>query len=91
MNIFRKSIPALAISGALLLSLNLSAQTLPPAQPDPPKNWHAMDLKADGYYGISLTPAYQFLQGKKSKTVVVATIDSGIDTAQRDLASEKAG
>jgi len=83
MNIFRKLIPASIISGALLLSLNLKAQT--PAQPDPPKNWHTMDLKADGFYGISLVPAYQFVQGKKSKTVLVATIDSGIDTAQKDL------
>src|SRR5471030_1726120 len=85
MNIFRKLIPAPALFITLLLSLNLTAQTLPPAQPDPPKNWHTMDLKADGFYGISLVPAYQFVQGKKSKTVLVATIDSGIDTAQKDL------
>ncbi|OKS88848.1 S8 family serine peptidase [Mucilaginibacter polytrichastri] len=50
-----------------------------------PANWFALDVKADGYYGISLNQAYQFLKGKKSKTVVVSTIDSGIDTAQKDL------
>lgn len=44
-----------------------------------------MDLKKDGYYGVSLREAYQLLKGKKSKTVVVATIDSGIDTLQQDL------
>lgn len=44
-----------------------------------------MDLAADGQFGISLNKAYQVLKGKKSKTVVVATIDSGIDTAQADL------
>lgn len=54
---------------------------------DPPKNWHEMDLKTNGYYGVSLTPAYQFLKGKKSKTVVVTTVDSGIDTTQKDLES----
>ncbi|HEY9533267.1 MAG TPA: S8 family serine peptidase, partial [Mucilaginibacter sp.] len=52
-----------------------------------PKNWHQLDLKADGYYGISLNNAYNFLKGKKSKTVIVATIDSGIDTTQNDLKS----
>ncbi len=85
MNIYRKIIPVSSIFGALLLSFNLSAQTLPTAPPDPPKNWHTMDLKTDGYYGISLNNAYQFVKGKKSKTVVIATIDSGIDTAQKDL------
>jgi len=46
-----------------------------------------MDLKENGFYGISLKPAYLFLQGKKSKPVVIATIDSGIDTLQKDLKS----
>ena len=82
MNIFRQFIPGSVIAGALLLSLNTFAQT-----PDLPKNWHTMDLKADGYYGISLNNAYQFVKGKKSKTVVIATVDSGIDTAQKDLKS----
>jgi cell wall-associated protease len=63
------------------------SQQLPPFQPDPPKSWFAMDLKADGFYGISLNRAYQFLQGKKSKPVVVAIIDSGCDTLQQDLQS----
>jgi subtilisin family serine protease len=67
----------------------VQAQTLP-APPPPenlPKNWHAMDLKTDGYYGISLNNAYEFLKGKKSKPVLVATLDSGIDTLQKDLQS----
>jgi cell wall-associated protease len=61
------------------------AQQVPVFQPDPPKNWFALDLKADGYFGISLHQAYEFLQGKKSKPVVVAIIDSGCDTLQQDL------
>jgi len=85
MNIYRKAIPVSTLFGALFLSLNISAQVLPKPQPDLPKNWHTLDLKADGFYGISLAPAYQFIKGKKSKTVVIATIDSGIDTAQKDL------
>jgi cell wall-associated protease len=77
-----------ALCGALLLNVAASAQSVAPAaEPVLPKNWHQMDLKADGYYGISLNQAYHFLKGKKSKTVVVATIDSGIDTLQKDLKS----
>jgi subtilisin family serine protease len=71
---------------SLLISQAALAQ-FPTFQPDPPKNWFAMDLKTDGYYGISLDQAYKFLQGKKSKTVVVSTIDSGCDTLQQDLQS----
>src|SRR5471030_1807625 len=75
------------VCGALLISLNASGQEIPKSEPDPPKNWHQMDLKTDGFYGVSLNQAYQFLKGKKSKTVIVTTIDSGIDTAQADLKS----
>lgn len=52
-----------------------------------PKGWHTMDHEKDGYYGISLNKAYDFLQSKKlkGKTVVVAVIDSGIDTLHEDL------
>lgn len=50
-----------------------------------PNNWYELDRKETGYYGISLDKAYQFLKGRKSKTVVVAVIDSGVDTTQEDL------
>jgi cell wall-associated protease len=75
------------ICGALFISLGAFGQEIKKTEPDPPKNWHQMDLKTDGFYGISLNQAYQFLKGKKSKTVVVTTIDSGIDTLQNDLKS----
>jgi cell wall-associated protease len=77
---FQKYVFGSAVYAALFLSLNVSAQ-------EAPKNWHQLDLQADTYYGISLNNAYNFVKGKKSKTVVVATIDSGIDTAQNDLKS----
>jgi len=86
------------LCSALLAGLQAGAQTAPAPAPELPKAWHLMDLKAEGYYGISLNKAYLALKGKKSKPVVVATIDSGIDTLQTDLKSvlwtnpkEKAG
>ncbi|MCC8424831.1 S8 family serine peptidase [Mucilaginibacter sp. UR6-11] len=87
MNNLRNYLFGSALCGALFLSLNISAQTVTATQADPPKNWHQLDLKKDGFYGISLNNAYNFLKGKKSKTIVVATIDSGIDTTQTDLKS----
>ncbi|HEY6503430.1 MAG TPA: S8 family serine peptidase [Chitinophagaceae bacterium] len=47
--------------------------------------WHLLDAEADGYMGISLQKAYDLLKGRKSSPVIVAVIDSGIDTAQEDL------
>jgi subtilisin family serine protease len=54
-----------------------------------PKDWHLSDLKENGYYGISLEKAYkEILAGKTpKKKVVVAVIDSGIDTLHEDLKS----
>jgi cell wall-associated protease len=85
MHLFRKFLISCVFFGVALASLNTLAQTFPPTEPDPPKNWYTLDLKTDGYFGVSLTQAYQFLNGLKSKPVVVAIIDSGIDTLQKDL------
>ncbi|HEY4205964.1 MAG TPA: S8 family peptidase [Puia sp.] len=52
-----------------------------------PKGWHLMDKDSDGYEGISMAKAYEFTREKKlkSKTVLVAVIDSGVDTLHEDL------
>ena len=52
-----------------------------------PKGWHLMDSEKDGFHGISLNQAYEFVKAKnnKSKTIIVAVIDSGIDTTHEDL------
>ena len=52
-----------------------------------PNSWHMMDKQADGFSGISANKAYEFLKSKnlKSKTVIVAVIDTGIDTLHEDL------
>ena len=52
-----------------------------------PKGWHLLDQKASGFYGISLDKAYDFVKAKKlkSKPVIVAVLDTGIDTTHEDL------
>ena len=52
-----------------------------------PHNWHELDRAETGFYGISLDKAYSFLKNKTPQTVVVAVIDSGVDTTQEDLRS----
>jgi subtilisin family serine protease len=49
------------------------------------KGWHLLDKQDDGYNGISLNKAYDFLKNKSAKTVVVAVIDGGVDTTHEDL------
>jgi len=52
-----------------------------------PNGWHQLDRTETGFNGISLDKAYEFLREKKlkSKKVIVAVIDSGIDTLHEDL------
>ncbi|MBS1736411.1 MAG: S8 family peptidase [Bacteroidetes bacterium] len=75
----------MAVFSAFILPNNLMAQTSASEIKVAPNNWYQLDRATTGYYGISLDKAYDLLKGKKSKTVVVAVIDSGIDTLQEDL------
>ena len=72
----------LAIGG--LISMGLLAQ-----KKEVPKGWHLLDKKETGYYGISIDKAYQFVKSKnlKSTPVIVAVIDSGVDTLHEDIKS----
>ncbi len=71
-------------TGFLLLAL-MSAGAF--AQENVPHGWHLLDLKKDGFYGISMDKAYEFVKSKglKSTPVTVGIIDSGIDTTHEDL------
>lgn len=51
------------------------------------KGWHLKSKTKDGFAGINLEAAYEFLKDKKSTTVIVAVIDTGIDTLHEDLKS----
>ncbi|TAN19738.1 MAG: peptidase S8 [Chitinophagaceae bacterium] len=51
-----------------------------------PDNWQLLDPQKDSVYGTSVNRAYQeLLKGKEPHRVIVAVIDSGVDTAQVDL------
>lgn len=74
----------------LLLTLTACISSAIFAQNDEvPKGWHMLDKQTSGYYGISVDKAYDFVKAKKlkSKTVIVAVIDSGVDTTHEDLKS----
>lgn len=82
MNSLLKRTLLFAIGG--LISVSLVAQ-----KTEVPKGWHLLDKKDSGYYGISIDKAYQFVKSKnlKSSPVIVAVIDSGVDTLHEDLKS----
>ncbi|GAA4307019.1 S8 family serine peptidase [Compostibacter hankyongensis] len=53
---------------------------------DLPENWHLLDYGKDSVYGTSVNKAYEtLLKGKEPHQVIVAVIDSGVDTAHVDL------
>lgn len=70
-----------------LFIFTLAFSQLLVAQEARPTDWHLHSPEKGSIQGISLTPAYQLLKGKKSATIIVAVIDSGIDIEHEDLAS----
>ncbi|RYY61224.1 MAG: hypothetical protein EOO05_07095 [Chitinophagaceae bacterium] len=70
----------------LLFCSFLSCIFLSAQQPTPKKEgWHLLDPASTGYLGISLDEAYKLLEGRTPSHIIVAVIDSGLDTAQEDL------
>lgn len=55
------------------------------AQKTIPKDWLQKDPDADSLAGISLDKAYRLLKDRKSRTVIVAVIDNGVDILHEDL------
>ena len=69
----------------LIISISLSSFAQGTAKKEVLKSWYLLDKVQNNYYGISLDKAYQFVKDKKSKQVVVAVLDNGIDTLHEDL------
>ncbi|MEN8835447.1 MAG: S8 family serine peptidase [Polaribacter sp.] len=65
------------------------ANTTPAKKTDLSENefqkWSHLDITQDSIAGMSLSKAYQFLEDKKSKEVIVAIADSGVDVKHEDL------
>ncbi len=66
---------------AIIAAISLTAS----AQTTKEKQWYLFNQKTDGVNGISLPQAYEFLKNKKRTPIVVAVIDSGVDTLHEDL------
>ena len=78
-----KFFPKLLIAVLVLLFIQITgvAQTTAPKL----KGWQLLNYKEDGYMGTGVKEAYDLLKGRKSQTVIIAVIDSGVDTLQEDL------
>jgi subtilisin family serine protease len=76
---------SICFAAALLLSGAATAQTA--KKESLPNNWFQQDPATTSYNGISLDKAYALIKEKnlKSHKVIVAVIDSGIDTLHEDL------
>lgn len=84
---FLRILPATAALAILSLGTASAQGTNVNVNQELPKGWHLTDRSKDGFHGISMSQAYEFVKNRKAKTVVVAVIDSGIDTLHEDLNS----
>jgi subtilisin family serine protease len=71
---------------AFAMLVSLSANQLF-GQTETPNGWHLLSPTKDSLYGIDLAKAYQLAKQKNNKptTVIVAVLDSGVDTLHEDL------
>ena len=73
---------------AALVCWNLNAQEYKKNEAPKPAaelNWYLKDPKSDKVFGVGAEKAYQLLTGKTPKDVIVAVIDSGVETDHPDL------
>ena len=69
----------------LVVNPSLKTKTVPLTE-DQKKQWHLLDLEKDSIPGTSVLRAYkQLLQNKSGERIIVAIIDSGVDTSHSCL------
>ncbi len=87
-NSFFKISSLLLVSQTLYFSNNLLASADPDTLVNKTINWQNADESTDNKVGVSTERAYkEVLKGKKAKKIIVAIIDSGVDTEHEDLKS----
>lgn len=69
----------------LLCCMQSSAQSGAEHPAKRPHDWWQADWKKDSLPGISLDEAYNYLKGRKSKTVIVAIVGESLDIDHNDL------
>lgn len=69
--------------GSLVLLLLLTYSPL--LAQEAPNNWFNLDLKKDGFPGMSTLEAKELLKNRRGTEVVVAILDSGVDIEHEDL------
>ncbi len=77
----------LLFGSVLLLTTPLAFATVASDSSDtpPPENWFHLDATSSRFPGVSTEQAYQLVGTKPARRVVVAVIDSGVDSAHEDL------
>jgi subtilisin family serine protease len=68
-----------------IAACSISTFSFSQAKPKAELNWYLKDPKNDKVYGVGAEKAYKLLEGKKSTEVIVAVIDSGVETDHPDL------
>jgi len=84
-----KSNRAMAVmAGSIVLMAALTTKPTYAQTSATPRNWHLLNYAQDSVYGTGVEKAYkELLKGRKTTPVLVAVIDSGIDTLHEDLSS----
>ncbi|OHX65295.1 S8 family peptidase [Flammeovirga pacifica] len=82
----KNTISKILLGAAIFTHIGFTANAQEEPRKEAPKNWFNLSYEQDGVYGVGTERAYdEILKNKKSKKVVVAVIDSGIDIDHEDL------
>ena len=72
----------ISVVGIFIVSSSIAQTSV---KNSPSQNWFNEDAVGQKVNGVSSEEAYKLLNGKNSKTVIVAVIDAGIDINHEDL------